>query len=113
MSSLRLVAHRGSAHRGSLSAIDWLIDGALPAALPLTLCADIISSAITFPRGKLQIVTAITETPYHFWQIVVAWANPKIREMAMKNNLILATVILLATLWVALDAGITALTLFS
>jgi hypothetical protein len=31
----------------------------------------------------------------------------------MKNNLILATVILLATLWVALDASITALTLFS
>ena len=34
-------------------------------------------------------------------------------EMAMKNNLILATAILLATLWFTLDAGITALTLLS
>jgi hypothetical protein len=33
--------------------------------------------------------------------------------MAMKKNLILATVILLATLWFALDAGVTALTLLS
>jgi hypothetical protein len=33
--------------------------------------------------------------------------------MAMKNKLILAIVILLATLWVALDAGVTAMMLFT
>jgi hypothetical protein len=108
--NVELAAYRASRQRTSRwpERDDWLI--ALPAAHPLTLCADVISSAITFPRGKLQIVTAITEAPYQFWQIIVAWANPKVREMAMKNNLILATVILLVTLWVALDAGITALT---
>jgi hypothetical protein len=36
-----------------------------------------------------------------------------IGEMAMKNNLILAAAILLATVWFALDAGVTALTLLS
>ena len=36
-----------------------------------------------------------------------------IREMAMKKNLILAAMILLATLWFALDAGVEAMILFS
>jgi hypothetical protein len=56
---------------------------------------------------------AVTEAPYQFWQIHLAWANPKVREMAMKKNLSLSAAILLATLWVALDAGVTALTLLS
>jgi hypothetical protein len=56
---------------------------------------------------------AVTEAPYRFWQTAIAWANPKVREMAMEKNLILYAAILLATLWVALDVGITALTLFS
>jgi type IV secretory pathway TrbD component len=42
-----------------------------------------------------------------------ARANPKFREMAMKKNLIPAAIILLATVWFALDAGVTALTLLS
>jgi hypothetical protein len=33
--------------------------------------------------------------------------------MAMKKNLILAALILLATVWFALDAGVTALMLFT
>ena len=35
------------------------------------------------------------------------------REMAMKKNLILAALILLATLWFALDAGVEAMILFT
>jgi hypothetical protein len=56
---------------------------------------------------------AVTEVPHGFWQITLAWANPKVREMAMKKNLILYAAISLATLWFALDVGVTALTLFS
>jgi hypothetical protein len=57
---------------------------------------------------------AITEARGCFWQHT---KGPErgldFPEMAMKNKMILATVILLATLWVAVDAGITALTFFS
>jgi type IV secretory pathway TrbD component len=42
-----------------------------------------------------------------------ARANPEFREMAMKKNLIPAAIILLATVWFALVAGVTALTLLS
>jgi hypothetical protein len=42
-----------------------------------------------------------------------ARASPKFREMAMKKNLIPAAAIFLATLWFALAAGVTALTLLS
>jgi hypothetical protein len=42
-----------------------------------------------------------------------ARANPEFREMAMRKNLIPAAIILLATVWFALDADVAALTLFS
>jgi hypothetical protein len=42
-----------------------------------------------------------------------ARANPQFREMAMKKNLISAAIILLATVWFALDAGVAVLTLLS
>jgi hypothetical protein len=42
-----------------------------------------------------------------------ARANPKFREMAMKKNLIPAAIILLATVWFALDAGVVVLSLLS
>jgi hypothetical protein len=51
-----------------------------------------------------------------FWQpnpISVGRANPECREMAMKKNLFLAALILLATVWFALDAGVEALILFT
>jgi hypothetical protein len=47
---------------------------------------------------------AVTEAPYHFWQIIIAWANPKFREMAMKNKLIPSAIVLLLVSWFALDA---------
>ena len=57
----------------------------------------------------------VTETLIPFWQTnpMKARANPKLREMAMKKNLIPAAIILLATVWFALDAGVTVLTLLS
>jgi hypothetical protein len=42
-----------------------------------------------------------------------ARANPEFREMAMKRNLIFAAIMLLATVWFALDAGATAMILFT
>jgi len=35
------------------------------------------------------------------------------KEMAMKKNLIIAAVILLATVWIALDTGVEAMILFT
>jgi len=40
-------------------------------------------------------------------------ANPEFREMAMKEKLILAAIVLLATVWFALDAGVEAMILFT
>ena len=58
---------------------------------------------------------AVTETLIPFWQTnrMKARANPQFREMAMKKNLIPAAIILLATVWFALDAGVVVLTLLS
>ena len=42
-----------------------------------------------------------------------ARANPQFREMAMKRNLISAAIVLLVTVWFALDAGVAVLTLLS
>jgi hypothetical protein len=53
---------------------------------------------------KLNNVMAVTEAPYQFWQIIVAWANPKVWEMAMKKNLIPSVIVLLLVGWFALDA---------
>jgi len=53
--------------------------------------------------------------PHHVngWINVKVRASPEFREMAMKKNLILAAVILLATLWFALDAGVEAMLLLN
>jgi hypothetical protein len=58
---------------------------------------------------------AVTETLIPFWQTnrMKARANSQFREMAMKKNLIPAAIILLATVWFALDAGVAVLTLLS
>ena len=65
---------------------------------------------------------AVTETLIPFEQTnptstgyvnVKVRASPQFREMAMKKNLILAAMILLATVWSALDAGVEAVMLFS
>jgi hypothetical protein len=53
---------------------------------------------------KLHNVMAVTEAPYQLCQIIVAWANPKVREMAMKNKLIPSAIVLLLVSWFALDA---------
>jgi hypothetical protein len=47
---------------------------------------------------------AVTDAPYQFWQKVDAWANPKVREMAMRNKLIPSAIVLLLVSWFALDA---------
>jgi hypothetical protein len=47
---------------------------------------------------------AVTEAPYRLWQIIVAWANPKVWEMGMKNKLIPGAIVLLLVGWFALDA---------
>jgi hypothetical protein len=65
---------------------------------------------------KLQNVIAVTDCVALFWQpnpISVGRANPECRETAMKKNLFLAALILLATVWLALDAGVEALILFA
>ena len=65
---------------------------------------------------KLQNVMTVTDCVALFWQpnpISVGRANPECREMAMKKNLFLAALILLATVWFALDAGVEALILFT
>ena len=46
---------------------------------------------------------AVTEAPYRFWQMIFAWANPKVREVAMKNKLIPSAIVLLLVSWFALD----------
>ena len=74
-------------------------------------CLHANSSAITFS----QYVMAVTENLTPRWQTnrMKARANPKFREMAMEKNLIPAAIILLATVWFALDAGVAVLTLLS
>jgi hypothetical protein len=52
---------------------------------------------------KINNVMAVTEAPYRFWQMIFAWANPKVREMAMKNKLIPSAIVLLLVSWFALD----------
>jgi len=58
---------------------------------------------------------AVTENLIPFWQTnrMKARANPKFREMAMKKNLIPAAIVLLATVWFALDVGVAVLTLLT
>jgi hypothetical protein len=47
---------------------------------------------------------AVTEAPCQLWQIILAWANPKVWEMAMTNKLIAGAIVLLFVSWFALDA---------
>src|SRR5262249_16843441 len=73
-------------------------------------------------RKRLRNVMAVTETliqskakhPHvNRYVNVNVRASPEFREIAMKKNLILAAVILLATVWLALDAGVEAMILFN
>jgi hypothetical protein len=59
---------------------------------------------------------AVTDCVALFWQpnpTSMGRANPNFREMAMKTKLILSAIVLLATVWFALDAGVEAIILFT
>ena len=74
-------------------------------------CLHANSSAITSARYVIAVTANLT--PRRQTTRRKARANSKFREMAMKKNLIPAAIIVLATVWFALDAGVVVLTLLS